>query len=99
MKFVPKIAGKVQRYTYETVKDHILHKLQKDLEHGKDIATNLRSDADTGIDMKEPIREEAEKKEMTEKERESAVIREEFAEEQQIKQRGLDIECTVKLEK
>ena len=72
MKSVPKIAGEVQGYTYETIKDHILHKLQKDLEHGKEIATNLRKGVNDGIDMTEQIRDKAEKKQMTEKEREKA---------------------------
>lgn len=61
MKFAPKIAGKVQGHTYETVKDHILHELQKDLEFRQDIATNLRNGEDTRIGMEEPEREVAQK--------------------------------------
>ena len=56
MKFAPKIAGKVQGYTYETVKDYILHGLQKDLECGEDLATNLRNGEDTRITLEEPTR-------------------------------------------
>ena len=47
MKFVPKVAGKSQGYTYETVKEHILQELQKTLVSGKEIATNLRKGEDT----------------------------------------------------
>ena len=64
-KFAPKVSGKVQRCMFETVKEHIPHKMQKDLEHGKHIATNLRKGIDTGISMEKPEREEAEKKAMT----------------------------------
>ena len=46
MKFTPKIAGKSQGYTYETVKEHILQETQKTLVNGEDIASNLRKGED-----------------------------------------------------
>ena len=82
MKFALKISGKVQGYMYETVKYHILHKLQKDLEIGEDIATNLRKGKDTRIEMKEPVQEVTQKDPMTKEERENTIIREECTEEQ-----------------
>ena len=40
MLFVPKNAGKMQGRTCKKVKEHILNELQKDSEHGEDLATD-----------------------------------------------------------
>ena len=82
MKFLPKIAGEVQGHTHETIEDYIMHKLWKDSEHGEDITKNLRKGVDTGVDMKEPIREETKKNPMTTEQRDDVTAREEFVEEQ-----------------
>ena len=42
MMFTPSQAGQRTGATYETVKDHFLHKIQESLRHGIDIATALR---------------------------------------------------------
>ena len=89
MKFIPKGTGKVQGYTYETVKEYILHELQKELEYGKDIATNLRKGEDTGITLEQPIRLIAQKVVMTAAEwtdPTASLIREDYAKEQRIVQ-------------
>ena len=70
MKFMPKVAGKVQGHTCKTVEDYALRKLQKDLEWGEEKATNLRKVINTGINTKEPAREMAEKNPMTKEQRE-----------------------------
>ena len=98
MKFVPQVAGKSQGYTYETVKEHILQELQKELVSGEEIATNLRKGEDTGIDMPEPKQKIAVKKEMTDEEKKDPLIREDYAKDQRTEQAGLDIEYQVLVE-
>ena len=56
MEFTPHIAGKHQAVTYDTVKEHILQALQKDLDHGYDIAKCLREGIDKGIPVMKPTR-------------------------------------------
>ena len=85
MLFVPKNAGKMQGHTYETIKEYILNELQKDLEHGEDLASNLRKGKDTGIEMKEPTRTVAPRQELIEDKKKSDnvdFIRMEYVEEQ-----------------
>ena len=57
MEFTPHIAGKHQAVTYDTVKEHILQEIQKDLKHGYDIARCLREGLDKGIPILKPVRE------------------------------------------
>ena len=71
MLFVPKNAGKMQGHTYETVKEYLLNELQKDLEHGEDLATNLRKGEDTGISLDEPTRTIAPRQNLTQEEKKS----------------------------
>jgi hypothetical protein len=56
MEFRPHIAGKHQLVTYDTVKQHILQEMQKDLKHGYDIVECLREGRDEGIPNLKPIR-------------------------------------------
>ena len=70
MKFIPKVAGK-SRVTFETVKEYILNKLQRDLVHRKDILTNLRKGVDSLIGLSVPVRKTAVKREMTEEQKKS----------------------------
>ena len=70
MKFAPKVTGKVQVCTHETVKNYSPWGLQKDSEHGKDTTTNLRNGVNAGISLEIPVREEAPKLVMTEAQRE-----------------------------
>ena len=56
MKFTPKLAGVNQDYTYDTVKEHILQEIQKELENGEDMADNLREGKDNRIKQKRPTR-------------------------------------------
>ena len=97
MKFTPKIAGKSQGYTYETVKEHIPQETQKTLVNGEDIASNLRKGEDTGISDTKPVRAKAVKIEITESM--SAAAMANAAEERRMEQDGLDIECRVRLER
>ena len=46
MEFTPHTAGKHQSVTYDTVKEHILQEIQKDLKNGSDMAVNLRKGID-----------------------------------------------------
>ena len=43
MKFAPHYSGKQQGHTYDTVKDHIIQYVQKNLKNGLDMAETLRS--------------------------------------------------------
>ena len=43
MKFVPHYSRKQQGHTYETVKDHIIQYVQKNLKNGLDMAETLHS--------------------------------------------------------
>ena len=43
MKFTPHYSGKQQGHTYDTVKDHIIQYMQKNLKNGLDMAEMLRS--------------------------------------------------------
>ena len=56
MEFTPHIAGKHQAVTYDTVKEHILQELQKDLKHGYDIVKCLREGTNKGIPIVKPTR-------------------------------------------
>ena len=42
LKFVPHYSGKQQMVTYDTVKDHVIHQIQKNLRYGIDMAKALR---------------------------------------------------------
>ena len=97
MKFTPKLAGQYQGYTYDTVKEHILQEIQRNLENGEDLADNLREGTDHGIKRSKPNRHLAPKQEITEPVTE--IKRMEAAEERRIIQEGLDIEYKVELEK
>jgi hypothetical protein len=57
MEFTPHIAGKHQAVTYDTVKEHILQEIQKDLKHGYDIARCLREGLNKGIPILKSTRE------------------------------------------
>jgi hypothetical protein len=57
MEFTPNTAGKTQMVTYDTVKEHILQEIQKDLSHGNDIVRCLREGVNKGIPIIKPIRE------------------------------------------
>ena len=84
MLFMPKKVSKIQGCTCKTVKEYFLNELQKDLEHGEDLATNLRKGEDTRITLEEPTREIAKKQNMTAEEKASAdveLIRQEFVKE------------------
>ena len=56
MEFTPHIAGKHQTVTYDTVKEHILQEIQRELKNGSDIAVNLRNDNYTRIPVNKPRR-------------------------------------------
>ena len=56
MEFTPHTAGKHQSVTYDTVKEHILQEIQKDLKNGSHMAVNLRKGKDNGIPVNKPIR-------------------------------------------
>ena len=56
MEFTPHIAGRHQKLTYDTVKEHILQELQKDLKNGSDIVVNLRGNTNIGIPVSKPKR-------------------------------------------
>ena len=43
MKFAPHYSGKQQGHTYDTVKDHIIQYVQKNLKNGLDMAETLCS--------------------------------------------------------
>jgi hypothetical protein len=59
MEFTSHENGKNQKYTYDTVKEHILEELQKDLRNGSDISVNLRKETDIGIPILKPRRKRA----------------------------------------
>jgi hypothetical protein len=61
VEFTAHIAGKHQPVTYDTVVEHILQDIQKDLKHGSDMAVNLRNGADAGIPIPKPRRQRAKK--------------------------------------
>ena len=56
MEFTPHVAGKHQSVTYDTVKEHILQEIQKDLKNGSDMAVNLRIGFDSRIPVCKPVR-------------------------------------------
>ena len=56
MEFTPHTAGKHQSVTYDTVEEHILQEIQKDLKNGSDLAVNLQKGLDSKILVKKPIR-------------------------------------------
>ena len=57
MEFTPLVAGKHQSVTYDSVKEHILQEIQKDLKNGLDMSMNVRKDEDSGIPKKQKPRE------------------------------------------
>lgn len=90
MKFTPKVAGKSQGYTYDTVKEHILQEVQGNLVNSKDLTDNLRKGSDNGISDNKPIRLKAAKIEIDGENTPLKIA--EAAEERRIDQDGLDIE-------
>ena len=52
IEFTPHIAGKHQSLTYDTVREHILQEIQKDLKNRLDMAMILRQGKDIGISTK-----------------------------------------------
>ena len=54
IEFTPHVAGKHQTVTYDTVKEHILQEIQKELKNGSNIAVNLRKDKKTGMPLGKP---------------------------------------------
>ena len=56
MEFTPHTIGKHQTVTFDAVKEHILQKLQIDLDDGHDIVECLRKGINTGIPLAKPER-------------------------------------------
>ena len=79
MEFTPHTAGKHQSVTCDTVKEHMLQELQKELRRGHDSVTRLRAGVNPGVSMIKPERKIEEKGSQT-------------SEEQKMKQEGHDTE-------
>ena len=92
MEFTPHIAGKHQTVTYDTVKEHILQEIQKDLKNGSDLAVNLRNNNDIGIPINKPRRQIVK----INSERGKKATEEEIAD-ARIEQEGNDMEYTIDL--
>ena len=84
---MPNVAGKNRGLIYDTVKEHILQDLQKNLNNGSDIVDSLWKGVDAGIRDPKPLRKMAIKKEMAEKEKPEPPIVDTMKEEQRT--RGL----------
>ena len=91
MVFTPLIAGKHQSLMYNSVKEHNLQQIQKDLRNGSDMSVNLRKDEDSGIPKSKPKRVIA-KKIKNEEDKES-----DDPMDLKIEQEGLDMEYTIDL--
>ena len=57
MEFAPHAADKHQLVTHDTVKEHTLQELQKDLRHGCDLIKCLREGVNTGTPTLKPVRQ------------------------------------------
>ena len=58
MKFTPHGIGRDrQTVTFDTVKDHIVHMVQKSYKHGQDVAKSLRDEQKLDVSLWKPIRE------------------------------------------
>ena len=91
MEFTPLVAGKHQSVTYNSVKEHILQEIQKDLKNGSDMSVNLRKDNDSGIPNSKPNRVIAKKIKNEEDEESDDPM------DLKIEQEGLDMEYTIDL--
>ena len=79
VEFTPHMAGKHQSVTCDTVKEHTLQELQKELRHGHDSVTCLRTGVNSGIPMMKP-------------ERQIEALGSQSSDEQRMKQEGHDME-------
>ena len=94
MEFTPHITGKHQSVTYDTVKDHILQEIQKDLKNGSDMAVNLRKDTDARIPIVKPKRQIVKSVKLEEGESADPA---DLLIEIRIEQEGYDMEYTIDL--
>ena len=102
MEFTPHTAGKHQSVTYDTVVEHILQDIQKDLKNRSDMAVNLRNGVDTGVPIFKPRRQIARRiktvfKNEEQGEGESSEAFDDPKEELRMKQEGYDMEYTLDL--